>query len=316
MKNTRVWIMLGVAVVCGLLAVVLAAQWLTNQSSRGIAHIAVAATDISLGQRLTPDLVKLVDWPASSTPPGAHKDITALDGRVLRTSLLRGEAIIDSKLAPLGTTGGLSAVIGEGRRAMTVRVNDVIGVAGFALPGNYVDILVNTQRDNESDSARDKQISKIVLERILVLAVAQDVGRDETKPRVVNAVTLEVTPAQAEKLDLARSVGSLSLVLRNQMDPQAASTEGAMKSSLLDERVTPLVQQKIVSRPSLPALARKKPKPEVSPTKPEVVVAETPQVPETKIAPVATPAVNNAAAMTEVFCVGVINGVRNSTECY
>ena len=140
--------MLGVAVVCGLLAVVLAAQWLTNQSSRGIAHIAVAATDISLGQRLTPDLVKVVDWPASSTPPGAHKDITSLDGRVLRTSLLRGEAIIDSKLAPLGTTGGLSAVIGEGRRAMTVRVNDVIGVAGFALPGNYVDILVNTQRDN------------------------------------------------------------------------------------------------------------------------------------------------------------------------
>lgn len=126
--------MLGVAVVCGLLAVVLAAQWLTNQSSRGIERIAVAASDISLGQRLTPDLVKIVDWPASSTPPGAHKDIAGLDGRVLRTSLLRGEAIIDAKLAPLGTTGGLSAVIGEGRRAMTVRVNDVIGVAGFALP--------------------------------------------------------------------------------------------------------------------------------------------------------------------------------------
>ena len=89
-----------------------------------------------------------------------------------------------------------------------------------------------------------------------------------------------------------------------------------MKSSLLDQRVTPLAQQKAVNRPSLPALARKKPKPKVSPTKPEVVVADTPQVPETKIVPVATPAVNNAAAMTEVFCVGVINGVRNSTECY
>jgi pilus assembly protein CpaB len=316
MKNTRVWIMFGVAVVCGLLAVVLAAQWLTNQSSRGIAHIAVAATDISLGQRLTPDLVKVVDWPASSTPPGAHKDITALDGRVLRTSLLRGEAIIDSKLAPLGTTGGLSAVISEGRRAMTVRVNDVIGVAGFALPGNYVDILVNTQRDNGSDSARDKQISKIVLERILVLAVAQDVGRDETKPRVVNAVTLEVTPAQAEKLDLARSVGSLSLVLRNQMDPQAASTEGAMKSSLLDDREAPLAKLKTSDPPAPLALVKKKSKKEVSTKKSEVVAAENPRVVEVKTAPVATPAVNNAAAMTEVFCVGVINGVRNSTECY
>jgi hypothetical protein len=125
-----------------------------------------------------------------------------------------------------------------------------------------------------------------------------------------------VTPAQAEKLDLARSVGSLSLVLRNQMDPQAASTEGAMKSSLLDERATPLAQQKTVNLPSLPTLARKKSKPPVTPPKPEVVVAETVQVPEKKIAPVATPAVNNAAAMTDVFCVGVINGVRNSTECY
>lgn len=316
MKNTRTWIMLGVAVVCGLLAVILAAQWLTNQSSRGIERIAVAATDISLGQRLTPDMVKLVDWPTSSTPPGAHKDITALDGRVMRTSLVRGEVIIDAKLAPLGTNGGLSAVIGEGRRAMTVRVNDVIGVAGFALPGNYVDILVNTQRDNENNSARDKQISKIVLERILVLAVAQDVGRDETKPRVVNAVTLEVTPEQAEKLDLARSVGSLSLVLRNQMDPRAASTEGAMKSSLLDERVAPLAQQKIVNRPASSALAMKKQKPEVTSAKSEAIVAATPQLPETKIAPVATPAVNNAAAMSDVFCVGVINGVRNSTECY
>ena len=327
MKNTRTWAMLGVAVVCGLLAVMLAAQWLTNQSSRGVERIAVAASDISLGQRLTPDLVTLVDWPAPSTPPGAFKDIAALEGRVLRTSLLRGEAVIDAKLAPLGTTGGLSAVIGEGRRAMTVRVNDVIGVAGFALPGNYVDILVSTQRDNENNSSRDKQISKIVLERILVLAVAQDVGRDETKPRVVNAVTLEVTPAQAEKLDLARSVGSLSLVLRNQMDPQAASTEGAMKSSLLDERLTSIEQNKIVKSSASPASPKKKIKQDISTTKSEVVAtennlvsvvipAEKNPLSETKTAPVATPAVNNAAAMSEIFCVGVINGVRNSTECY
>lgn len=316
MKNTRTWIMLGVAVVCGLLAVVLAAQWLTNQSSRGIARIAVAASDISLGQRLTPDLVKLVDWPSSSMPPGAHKDIAALDGRVLRTSLLRGEAIIDTKLAPLGTTGGLSAVIGEGRRAMTVRVNDVIGVAGFALPGNYVDILVNTQRDNDNNSARDKQISKIVLERILVLAVAQDVGRDETKPRVVNAVTLEVTPEQAEKLDLARSVGSLSLVLRNQLDPQAASTEGAMKSSLLDDRMSSPDKQKITDASSAPASIKKQPAQAVKKSKYEATVAGDSQISEKKLPPIATPAVNNAAGISEVICVGVINGLRNSTECY
>ena len=316
MKNTRTWIMLGIAVMCGLLAVFLAAQWLTNQSSRGIARIAVAASDISLGQRLTPDHIRLVDWPAGSTPPGAHSNIAELDGRVLRTSLLRGEAVIDAKLAPLGTTGGLSAVIAQGRRAMTVRVNDVIGVAGFALPGNYVDILVNTQRESERNSDRDKQISKIVLERILVLAVAQDVGRDETKPRVVNAVTLEVTPEQAEKLDLARSVGSLSLVLRNQMDPLAASTEGAMKSSLLDERVFSPSQPKDRQGPASQTSPKVKTKQAVKKSTPVIAVYEDRQTPEKTMLPIATPAAHNAASMSDMSCVGVINGLRNSTECY
>ncbi len=118
---------------------------------------------------------------------------------------------------------------------MTVRVNDVVGVAGFALPGNFVDILVSTQ-DETSKAAngnRDLNISKLVLERILVLAVAQEASQNDTKPKVVNAVTLEVTPQQAEKLDLARSVGQLSLVLRNQIDMKAAETEGATKQTLL-----------------------------------------------------------------------------------
>lgn len=199
---------------------------------------------------------------------------------------------------------------------MTVRVNDVIGVAGFALPGNYVDILVNTQRDNDNNLARDKEISKIVLERILVLAVAQDVGRDETKPRVVNAVTLEVTPEQAEKLDLARSVGSLSLVLRNQMDPLAASTEGAMKSSLLAERVPPSALQKINNALVVPAPIRTKPKQAVKPKTVEIPVPQDRQLVETKIAPEEKPAVSNAAATSEAVCIGVINGLRNSTECY
>ena len=114
----------------------------------------------------------------------------------------------------------------EGKRAMTVRVNDVIGVAGFALPGTFVDIMVNTQEEGSTRSDRDHAVSKIVLERILVLAVAQESDRDSTKPKVVNAVTLELTPAQAEILDLARSVGTLSLVLRNQTESGLAGTVG------------------------------------------------------------------------------------------
>ena len=241
MRNTRALTIIGVALVMALAAVVLAAQWITGQSANNSNKVAVAMIDIGMGTRITPESVHLVDWPVSSMPPGAAVDLKALEGRITRTNILRGEPLSENKLAPAGTTGGLSAVVAAGKRAMTVRVNDVVGVAGFALPGNFVDILVNTQSDARGDGgshdsgAREQAISKIVLERILVLAIAQESNRDDTKPKVVNAVTLELTPEQVEKLDLARSVGTLSLVLRNQVDPLAGNTEGATKSSLLDE---------------------------------------------------------------------------------
>lgn len=227
--------MIGVALFLALAAVVVAAQWIAGQSASNSNRVAVALLDISMGARITPELVHMVDWPASSVPPGAMTDPKALEGRITRSNIQRGEPVTEGKLAPAGTSGGLSAVVAEGKRAMTVRVNDVVGVAGFALPGNYVDILVNTQSDSGGDqSVREQAISKIVLERILVLAIAQESNRDDTKPKVVNAVTLELTPEQVEKLDLARSVGTLSLVLRNQIDPNSANTGGATKSSLLD----------------------------------------------------------------------------------
>lgn len=226
--------MMIVAIALAFLAVVMAAQWINAQAAGSTSKVAVAQTDISLGARINPDMVRMVDWPASVTPPGAISDPKVLASRVTRASIQRGEPLLESKLAPPGTQGGLSAVVAEGKRAMTVRVNDVIGVAGFALPGNFVDILVNTQEENlKAQGNREASISKIVLERILVLAVAQESSRDETKPKVVNAVTLELTPEQVEKLDLARSVGTLSLVLRNQVDPDPAKTTGATKSTLL-----------------------------------------------------------------------------------
>jgi pilus assembly protein CpaB len=231
--------MVVIAIVLGLGAVVLASRWVSQQGTMASSKVAVAAQDIDLGTRLTPVLIKMVDWPTASLPEGAIQDAQALDTRVVKTSLLRGEPILEAKLAPLGAKGGLSAVIAEGKRAITVRVNDVIGVAGFALPGNFVDIVVNTEDENVKKEGVNKTVSKIVLEQILVLAVAQEAGRDETKPRVVNAVTLEVTPEQAEKLDLARSVGTLSLVLRNQVDTSPVNTEGATKQNLLNRAEAP-----------------------------------------------------------------------------
>jgi pilus assembly protein CpaB len=286
MKNKRALIVMAVAILFGLTAVGLASRWLLMQPSSNAGRIVVAAGDINLGQRLAPEMFKMADWPADSVPKGAFTDPQKLSGRVVRSSLLLGEPVSEAKLAPSGTLGGLSALINEGKRAITVRVNDVIGVAGFALPGNFVDIIVSTQKDPGPNgiAGREESISKIVLERILVLAVAQEVNRDETKPKVVNAVTLEVTPEQAEQLDLARSVGTLSLALRNQVDPDSAKTEGATKLTLL------------------PGLAGPAPKP--APPKPAVS------------APRPAPAIHKVAAPVRRDCVGVINGLQSSQECF
>lgn len=232
-------------------------------------------------------MLKLTEWPSANVPSDAFTDPVKLNERVLKNNLLKGEPLSESKLAPTGTLGGLSALIAEGKRAITVRVNDVIGVAGFALPGNYVDIIVHTERDQvgaDNLPSGALHISKIVLERILVLAVAQEVSRDDTKPRVVNAVTLEVTPAQAENLDLARGVGTLSLALRNQVDPQSPPTTGATKLTLLDEAPPP--------------------------RKPPPVAALTP--PAAPSAPRKAPTV----VLAKRDCVSVLNGVHSTQECF
>jgi pilus assembly protein CpaB len=278
MKNSRAFIMLAIAMLAGLAAVVFASRWLVQTSSGAVTQVAVASDDISLGEPLSGTMVHTVNWPTDSIPPGAFTDPKALDGRVLRASLQRGEPVLESKLAPVGTKGGLSAVIGEGHRAITVRVNDVVGVAGFALPGNYVDVIVNTEEPaNVNKSDAHQSISKIVLEKILVLAVAQQVNRDDTAPKVVNAVTLEVTPDQAEKLDLARSVGTLSLVLRNQVDADTLATDGATKMTLLGA--------------SAPVAAS----------------APAPQPTRVKY-------VSRAPAKRD--CIGVLSGVSGSQECF
>jgi pilus assembly protein CpaB len=232
MRNTKAIALLVLAIVAGLGAALYGAGWVAQRSSIASRKVAVATVDIDLGSKINPQMTTLVDWPAASVPEGAFTDLKQLQDRVVKTSIQRGDAILERKLSPPGAQGGLSAVISEGKRAMTVRVNDVVGVAGFALPGNYVDVMVNTQKEHKGQGAPD-QISMTVLEHVLVLAVAQEAGRDDTKPKVVSAVTLELSPADAEKLDLARSVGTLSLVLRNQLDKNSIATNGVTREQLL-----------------------------------------------------------------------------------
>jgi len=232
MKNLKAIGFLILALVAGLAAAVYAASWVAQRGNIASTKVVIAAVDIELGSKINPQMLTTSSWPSEAVPPGAYKDVKDLQDRVVKASLLRGEAIVDRKLAPAGTQGGLSAVIADGKRAMTVRVNDVIGVAGFALPGNYVDVMVNAQQERTKGETAN-QVSMTVLEQVLVLAVAQEAGRDETKPKVVTAVTLELSPGDAEKLDLARSVGTLSLVLRNQLDKTLVATSGVTKSQLL-----------------------------------------------------------------------------------
>lgn len=236
MRNLKALAFMALAVMLGLAAAVYAANWVGRQGGIASNKVVVAAVDISLGSRINEQMLSVADWPSGALPPGTFSDIQALRDRVAKVGVLRGEAVLEGKLAPKGTQGGLSAVIAPGKRAMTVRVNDVVGVAGFALPGNYVDVVVHAQQDKGQDT---KPISKTVLERVLVLAVAQEAGRDDTKPRVVSAVTLELSLEDSEKLDLARSVGTLSLVLRNQVDTATVATAGVTKQQLFGLRDAP-----------------------------------------------------------------------------
>ena len=283
--------MLLIAIVVGLVAVWLAARWMQGQNS-GQGRIAVATVEIPLGSAITPEMVRMTEWPTANLPPGNFGEVERLHGRVVTGTVQRGEPLLEARLAAIGTKGGLSAVVPQGKRAMTVRVNDVVGVAGFALPGTFVDVMVNTQAEGAKANDRDRTISKIVLDRILVLAVAQEADRDNTKPKVVNAVTLEVTPPQAELLDLARSVGTLSLVLRNQSESAAATTLGATKEMLLSAgKPTP-------EPPPAPASA----------PRPRRVAAARPAVVEVAAAPM--------APVVARQCVEIIRGLNKAVECF
>lgn len=211
-----------VSSVFGVVAVAAAAQWIDERTVQSTTQVVVASRDIQPGEKLTPEHLRSVRWPLHAAVAGSAKDSDSLEGRVVNAALMAGEPITEKRLAPVGSRAGLNALISPGQRAITVKVNEVVGVAGFALPGNYVDILVTFRKGQETP------VSKIVLEKILVLAVAQDHSvKDESKPKIVSAVTLEVSPEQAEKLDLARSLGSLSMVLRNQTDQAITNTAGA-----------------------------------------------------------------------------------------
>lgn len=237
MRNKRFFIVLAGALVFGLLAAVSVTRYLSSAQaySKNLNRVAVAKVAIPLGTKIIPEQVMVVQFPAESTPDGAYDSVEKLTGRVAVMNIAPREPITEARLAPVGTAGGLSAVIPEGYRAMTVKVDDVVGISGFIMPGTLVDIVV-VIIPGDSGAQGQQPISKIVLQNIKVLANGQNIDKPEKEREAnsVKAVTLLVTPEQAEKLALAASEGKLQLVMRNSIDQGDEQTRGIDKRGLLN----------------------------------------------------------------------------------
>ena len=234
MRNKRFFIVLAGALVFGLLAAVSVTRYLSSAQAytKNLNRVTVAKVAIPLGTRIIPEQLMVVQFPKESIRDGAFDSPEKLTGRVAVVNIAPREPVTEARLAPEGTAGGLSAVIPEGYRAMTVKVNDVVGISGFIMPGTVVDVVVVITPDNGN---RQDPISKIVLQSIKVLANGQNIDKPESEREAnsVKAVTLLVTPEQAEKLALAASEGKLQLVMRNSIDQGDEQTKGMNKKGLL-----------------------------------------------------------------------------------
>ena len=211
----------------GMAVVIVSSVWLSKMETVKMTEVVVASDKLEPGVKLVVEKLSVKSWPQNSIPVGTVMSPNQLVNRTPKMEIAKGEVILERMLAPLSASGSLSVQIAPGKRAFTMNVNEAAGVAGFAMPGNYVDIIINSKDQN------NQELSKIILQRILILAVAQDRLADDSKPKVVNAITIEVTPAEAETLDLARSIGALSLVLRHQNDSSDGQSVGITRNDLV-----------------------------------------------------------------------------------
>ena len=208
----------------------------TIASSRGAAAkalnrdtVVVAARPIAFGQTLTPQSLKVEAWPADARPQGSFRTVKELlngQTRVALRPMEANEPVLATRISGPGGRAGLSGVIRNGMRAVTIRVNDVIGVAGFVLPGDFVDVLI-TRQESKGGGGQAPMRTDTLLQSVRVLAVDQLANENKSDPVVAKAATVEVDPDQAQKLALASEVGTLSLALRGQTDPLAATGDAA-----------------------------------------------------------------------------------------
>jgi pilus assembly protein CpaB len=202
-------------------------------------RIVVAAESLPLGTQLDASKLRMISWPAAQPVAGMYTHIEDCANRALITPVAENEPILESKLAPTGAGAGLAATIPTGMRAMSVAVNDVIGVAGFVTPGTMVDVLVTGSITGQGGG---QNITRTILENVRVLAAGQKVQQDrDGKPQTVPVITLLVTPEEAGKLAMASTQGKIQLALRNATDNDAAVPVPVLQSAVFasDAPLTP-----------------------------------------------------------------------------
>jgi pilus assembly protein CpaB len=246
--RSSTFVMIGFAVLFGLLAVFLAQIWLNNQADEHLKSleaqrkaappartIVVAGKTLRFGDELTSSAMREMPWPENSLPAGAFGKIADLTSgkRIVLLPIDVNEAVLAAKITGPGQRATLSAVLGTGMKAITIRVNDVEGVAGFVLPGDRVDVLL-TRTGDKTAAAND-----VVIQNVRVLAIDQLADERAEKPSVVKAVTLEVDATDGQKIALATTVGTLSLLLRK----AGEATEGNTRRVTLRDLTTAPAQE-------------------------------------------------------------------------
>ena len=230
MQRRRVLIAMALAVAMGFLAsyVVYQAVRTAQGKQAETEQLAVAAANISLGEALTAQHIKMADWPKSTVPAGAVRSAKDAEGRVARASIVVGEPLLEARLAPAGQGGLMPVLVPAGKRAVTIKVDEAIQKSGFVVPNSRVDVLVTMAR--QTGQSRE---SRIVLQDVMVLASDQAVEMKDNKPVTMTTVTMAVSPQEAERLALAQNEGKVTLALRNLQDNAQISTPGVTTAQLL-----------------------------------------------------------------------------------
>lgn len=209
--------------------------------------VLVATSDLKTGMRLDKLTVKQVEWPVENLPEDVYSDLDKLLGEkapIVIKKIQKNEFILPYKLSPQGARGGMPPKISEDRRAVTIKVNETSGVAGFVLPGTFVDVLLTSKIGQ-----KDKNLAtRTLLQNVHVLAVDQLSSEDEEDPKVVNAVTLELTPRDGKKLILGQAVGKINLLLRNEFDASILYKDLITVRTLQEGKIEPVKKVKVYKR--------------------------------------------------------------------